>query len=247
MVLASQVGFTKCCTACRHECLLLVSNQCVYKGYQCSCHVRALSKSNEIPTISQDLNDHVPNCTQTPKRYQTPTDLPVHPPPIQRHDNKQSNKCDQQRHPTDHQGGTDFDLERLIRDRPVRMLVMPLFALVDRHVHARQTYTEQNIQHRAAKASTQRHDGETELRNRNVGNEVSERVANSEDREAKNSVRDAQDDAEGFEDAHDFVRDGRDPCNGDREAEKAEEWSVLWRPVWCCEAKNEKKAQQGED
>ena len=103
---------------------------------------------------------------------------------------------------------------------------MSAIPIPDHHIQPTNANTQQNIQHRPAKTRTQRHDGIAQSRDRNIRHEIAERVTHGEDGETENGVADAEDDAEGLQDADDFVGDGGDPGDADDEAEEAEEEAV---------------------
>lgn len=100
---------------------------------------------------------------------------------------------------------------------------MPMLPLGQNHITAGQPDTEEDIQHRATEAGGERHDGEPEAGDGDVGDEVAQAVADGEDGQAQDGVGHVDDDAEGAQDADDFVGDGADPCDGDYEAYEAEE------------------------
>ena len=84
---------------------------------------------------------------------------------------------------------------RLEPNRLIGMLVMPMLSLGKDHVRPTQPNAQEDVQHRPAEASRQRHDGKSEARDCNVCNEVAETVTHSEDGESKDRVRHIQDDA----------------------------------------------------
>lgn len=98
----------------------------------------------------------------------------------------------------------------------------------DHHVQPTNPNPQQDIQHGPSKTRTQRHNRIPQPRDGDIGDQIAEGVADGEDGEAEDGVADAEDDAEGFEDADDFVGDGGDPADGDDEAEEAEEEAVAW-------------------
>ena len=100
---------------------------------------------------------------------------------------------------------------------------MPMLSLGQNHISAGQPDTEEDIQHRATEAGGERHDGEPEAGDGDVGDEVAQTVADGEDGQAQDGVGHVDDDAEGAQDADDFVGDGADPRDGDDEADEAEE------------------------
>lgn len=106
---------------------------------------------------------------------------------------------------------------------------MGLVRFLDGHVEAAHADAEEDVEHGPAEAGGERHHGVSEAGYGDVGNEVAEGVPDCEDCEAENGVGDAEDDAEGFEDADDFIGDRRDPGDGDDEADEAEKEAVLGR------------------
>ena len=186
---------------------------------------------SNLSTHTRDLNSHVAYGADTPKRHEPPANPPIHPPPIQRHDNQQPQKCDQQRNTADNQCPTNIDRVRLILDLLPRVPLAPLLAPAQRHLQPTDPNPKQDIQHRTPKTSAERHHGISKPSDCDIGDKIAETVAHGEDREAEDGVADAEDDAEGFEHANDFVGDCANPGDRDDEAEEAEEGTEAGRFV----------------
>ena len=136
---------------------------------------------------------------------------------------------------------------RLVLQRPLRVLVVPALAAIDRHIEPGEADSKQDVEHRSAEASAESHDWVPETCNSDISNQVSQRVADCENSESEDSIRYVEDNAQCFENANDFACNSRDPGYGDDESEKAEEVTMLWSAVGSGEEKEEGKHDQAAD
>ena len=200
------------------------------RGYKTPCDaMRPVASPSRFLPPAHNLHGHIADGAGAPQRDQTPAHPPVHPPASQGHDDEQPRKRDQQGDATDQQRSAHLDLIRLIPYRSTGMLLVSSLAALDRQIQSAEADAEEDVQHGTAEAGAQRHDRIAEPRDRDIGDEVAQGVTDGEDGESEDGVADAQDDAEGFEDADDFVGDGGDPGDGDDESEEAEQVAVFGR------------------
>ena len=199
----------------------------------------------------RNLQDDVDHRADDPQHHQPPPDVLVHPPLPRRHRNQQRHERHQQRHSADEQRAIDVDPVRPQLDLAVRVLVLPVLRARHRHVQPTQADAQQDVQHRPAKAGRQGHDRVAEARDRDVGDEIAERVAHREHRQPEDGVGHVEHDADRLDHADDLVRNRADPRNAHEKADEAEHEAPARRPAQPRrrhhQAQNAHRRQQGDE
>lgn len=85
---------------------------------------------------------------------------------------------------------------------------------------------------RGRESDVQSHDRITQTCDRDIGNQVTDRVTHGEHRQAEDCLGHTENDANRFEDSDHLFSNRRDPRYCDYEAQEAEKEVVSWLGVW---------------
>lgn len=94
---------------------------------------------------------------------------------------------------------------------------------------------------RGRESDVQSHDRITQARDRDIGNQVTNRITHGEHRQAEDRLGHTENDTSRFEDSDNLFSNRRDPRYGNYKAEEAEKEVVSWLGV-----RGSRKKQHGE-
>ena len=114
--------------------------------------VFGVSLCNIFPEAA-NLDNDIDDGADTPYDYQAEADLAAHDPLVHRYRNQQKDEGDEDCHCRNQERSANVDMIRLVLDRSVWVLRVPLVGRLRRHPGSADADSEENVQHGAAKAS----------------------------------------------------------------------------------------------